>query len=290
MLSIHQHIKTKLNSYIENNNIPNIIFYGHHGSGKKHLLQYLLNKMYQNIDDKSEYIMNVNCAFGKGIQFIREDLKFFSKTNLLMQNNGHFTIFKSIILLNADKLTNDAQSALRRCIEIFSNTTRFFIVTTDKTNILNPIQSRFHTIYVPQPFIQSIHKNENLHVFHKQQIKCNIHINHKAIIKKYIENFIDQKCLFKNEKERNQSDHLPDHLQNYNISDPIELSCYFYNKGITGLDILNYLHHSNILEENLDKYNLLIKLDTFRNKVRYENMFIFLILISLQKHFLSSIV
>ena len=68
--------------------------------------------------------MYVNCAHSKGIRFIRDDLKFFAKTNI--QKDG--SLFKSIILFNADNLTTDAQSALRRCIEKFSHTTRFFIL------------------------------------------------------------------------------------------------------------------------------------------------------------------
>ena len=69
--------------------------------------------------------MYINCAHGKGIRFIRDELKFFAKTNIQHKNGN---IFKSVILFNADKLTTDAQSALRRCIEQFSHTTRFFIV------------------------------------------------------------------------------------------------------------------------------------------------------------------
>ena len=57
--------------------------------------------------------MYVNCAHGKGIKFIREELKFFAKTHI--HSNGGDT-FKSIVLFNGDKLTMDAQSALRRCI------------------------------------------------------------------------------------------------------------------------------------------------------------------------------
>ena len=44
---------------------------------------------------------------------------------------------------NADKLTIDAQSALRRCIELFSHNTRFFIVVEDKNKLLRPIHLDF---------------------------------------------------------------------------------------------------------------------------------------------------
>jgi hypothetical protein len=91
--------------------------------------------------------MMVNCAHGKGIKFIREELKFFAKTNI-QSNNG--VMFKTIVLLNADYLTIDAQSALRRCIELFSYNTRFFIIVENKQKLLNPILSRFCEIYIPE--------------------------------------------------------------------------------------------------------------------------------------------
>jgi len=90
--------------------------------------------------------MYVNCAHGKGIKFIREDLKYFAKTNIQSDN---LVQFKSIVLFNADELTTDAQSALRRCIEVFSYNTRFFIIVENKYKLLNPILSRFCEIYIP---------------------------------------------------------------------------------------------------------------------------------------------
>ncbi|NBR14889.1 MAG: hypothetical protein EBU01_09990 [Crocinitomicaceae bacterium] len=55
--------------------------------------------------------------------------------------------FKSVVLFNADSLTSDAQSSLRRCIEQNSNTTRFFIVVQNINSLLDPILSRFSLIF-----------------------------------------------------------------------------------------------------------------------------------------------
>jgi len=150
-LTIHENIVKKLNYFIENKEIPHIIFYGPSGSGKHELLNFFINKIYNN--NKvfiKEYVMYVNCAHGKGIRFIRDELKFFAKTNI---NNHQGSIFKSIILFNAGNLTTDAQSALRRCIEQFSHTTRFFIIIEDIDSLLKPILSRFCNIYIPLPCI-----------------------------------------------------------------------------------------------------------------------------------------
>jgi DNA polymerase III delta prime subunit len=137
-------MEDKLNFFIQSKCIPNIIFHGQSGSGKKKIMIDFIHKIYNNKEDIQQYVMYINCAFGKGIRFIREELKHFAKTNTHSQ-------FKSIVLFNAEKLTMDAQSALRRCIEQFNYNTRFFIVTDDKFKLLKPILSRFSEIYVPTP-------------------------------------------------------------------------------------------------------------------------------------------
>jgi DNA polymerase III delta prime subunit len=163
MLPIHEHIKEKLDCFLSIQKIPNIIFHGPSGSGKKTLRTDFIQKIYQNDKNKmKQYTMYVNCSYGKGIKFIREELKFFAKTNI------HENTFKIIILLNADKLTVDAQSALRRCIELFNHNTRFFIVVEDKYNLLKPILSRFCEIYVPEPLVNG--EIINLHKYNLNKI------------------------------------------------------------------------------------------------------------------------
>jgi len=149
MLNIHQSIKEKLEYFQQNHKIPNIIFHGPSGCGKRTIVSEFISNIYENDREKiKSLVMYVNCAHGKGIKFIRDELKFFAKTHI-NSNGGDF--FKSIILLNADKLTMDAQSALRRCIELFSHNTRFFIIVEDKYKLLKPILSRFCEIYVSEP-------------------------------------------------------------------------------------------------------------------------------------------
>jgi hypothetical protein len=153
----HENIYRKLDYFHRYNKVPNIIMYGSSGTGKRTLLYQFLNKVYEGDKQKMKMnVMLVNCAHGKGIKFIREELKFFAKSNI---QTG--VLFKSIILLNADFLTIDAQSALRRCIELFSHNTRFFIIVENMNRLLNPILSRFCAIYVPEYKIDG--KIVNLH-------------------------------------------------------------------------------------------------------------------------------
>mgnify|MGYP000308842698 CR=1 FL=1 len=113
-VNIHQNIIDKLEYFISVSKIPNIIFHGASGSGKRTILNNFIKNIYKNNNElMKKYVLFVNCAHGKGISFIRDELKFFAKTNIHKTGD----LIKSIILLNADMLTTDAQSALRRCIE-----------------------------------------------------------------------------------------------------------------------------------------------------------------------------
>ena len=245
-MNIHSHLKKKLNMMIVNKKIPHIIFHGPSGSGKRRLLEDFILDIYNN--DKwqiKQYTMYVNCAHGKGIRFIRDQLKFFAKTNI-QNDKGHF--FKSIILFNADKLTTDAQSALRRCIERFSHTTRFFIIVEDKNKLLKPILSRFCNIYVSYPIIDG--KNCNLHLMN--------------IIKK---------------KKDKRSDWLKKQLEqksNFSsINKCLNLSHKLYERGHNAFDLMQYIKKNVELE---NKYFLLIYFDNIREQFRNEKLLIFNIL------------
>lgn len=125
--------------------VPNLLFCGPSGCGKNTIVTKFVHDLYAG--DKvaiSKYVMWVNCAYGKGIKFIRENLKFYAKTNV----SSNYP-FKTIVLQNSEHLTCDAQSALRRSIEQFSFNTRFFFITTDKYKLLKPILSRLSEITIP---------------------------------------------------------------------------------------------------------------------------------------------
>ena len=248
-LIIHEEIINKLNYYITINKIPNIIFHGGSGCGKRTIVNNFINKIYNNDKEKiKSFVMIVNCAHGKGIKFIREELKFFAKTHIY-SNGGN--IFKSIILLNADKLTIDAQSALRRCIELFSHNTRFFIIVEDKYKLLKPILSRFCEVYIPEPIVNGIainlYKYNIDDVYKMKDIKS----QRSEWLKKEL-----QKIQVKID------DNKQNEIDLYNIS--IKL----YEKGYSGMDIIQLLENP-LLYLNLTQCKRFELLFTF-NKVRKE--------------------
>lgn len=225
-------IYDKLNSFINNQQIPNIIFHGNYSTEKNSIVMNFINKIYNDEKLIKKYVMIIDCAQGKGIKFVREDLKYFAKTNVC--NN----IFKSIILLNADNLTIDAQSALRRCIEIFSHSTRFFMVVDNISKLLNPILSRFCSIFV-------VNNNEIL--YHQLENKSKI-----SLLKKKLS--------------------LP-------VNNLFILVEQLYDKGISGLNILNYIEQlSNKHIKSNKKQFILFYANKIKTDIRDEKIFMFIIL------------
>jgi DNA polymerase III delta prime subunit len=257
-LEIHQNIKEKLDYFYKIHKIPNMIFHGPSGSGKRTIVNEFIHKIYDNNKDKiKSFVMYVNCSHGKGIKFIREELKLFAKTHI---NSNGGNIFKSIILLNADKLTIDAQSALRRCIELFSHNTRFFIIAEDKYNLMKPILSRFCEIYVSEPVIHGKITNIYQHnlncIFDIKDIK-NHHLDY---LKKELQKIINKKIT---------------------IDELITLCNKLYEKAYSSLDILNLLENTNFLENvitNEKKYECLLCFNRIRKDFRNEKILILFIL------------
>lgn len=253
VLNIHTEINEKLEYFIKAQKIPNIIFHGPSGSGKRTIVNDFIKKIYKNSNDlKKQHVMYVDCGHGRGIKFIREELKFFAKTNIHTSGD----IIKSVILLNADKLTIDAQSALRRCIELFSKSTRFFIIIEDKFKLLRPILSRFCEIFINNPLIKGV--SINLHEYNNNQYFCINNYNNNRI-----------KYLY------NQLNKLPKKLSQKNV---LSLSNKLYQKGYSGLDLMNLIENK-INIDDLKKYELLCTFSKIKKEFRNEKIIIYFIIV-----------
>ena len=247
MLAIHNNIKTKLHSFLANKIIPNIIFHGPPGGGKKTILRSFLEDIYKNVE-LTYYVMKVNCGHGKGIKFIREELKFFCKANV---NSAGGELFKSIVLLNADKLTCDAQSALRRCIEIYNHTTRFFMIVESKSKLLKPILSRFCEIYIPLPRINK--KNQSLHTYHIDAIFSNAHLlQQQSWLKRTLNSF----------------------TKTVNTNNLLDLTNKLYDRGIHIFNLMDYLEKDPSFDNEL-KYYYLVYFDKVRKEFKNEQLLMF---------------
>ena len=257
-LPIHQNIKEKLKYFHELRKIPNLLFHGPSGSGKRTIVNEFIHKIYDNNREKiKSFVMHVNCSHGKGIKFIRDELKFFAKTHIHSDGGN---IFKSIVLLNADKLTMDAQSALRRCIELFSHNTRFFIIAEDKYNLMKPILSRFCEIYVPEPVINGTIVNLYQHnlneVFHMKEVKA----HHLDWLKKELTKYS---------------------LKKISLDELMGLCKKLYEKSYSALDIIHLLENQKFLENKITtekRYEMLLCFQKVRKEFRNEKLLMLFIL------------
>ena len=151
-------------------------------------------------------------------------------------------------MFNADKLTIDAQSALRRCIELCSHTTRFFIVVTNYDKLLKPIVSRFCNIYISFPIINN--KITNLHSINKIDNNDNNVYLEQQLINTKTNTLL--KCL--------------------------NISIKLYNKGYSAIDILNFIKKKKFNIKEVEKYKLLIYFDNIRFEYRNDKLLIFFLI------------
>ena len=248
LLDIHGDIWQKLQYFIAQKKIPNIIFHGVSGCGKNTLAWNFIRSIYGN--DRGalkDYVMHVNCAHGKGIRFIREELKFFAKTNVDLKDGE---IFKSVVLMNADKLTTDAQSALRRCIELFNHSTRFFIVVEDKCKLLRPILSRFCEVHVPEPVIDG------------EQVNLHTHLLQKTFA---LDKLRQQRAEWLEKEVSFGKEYTHDEL--------ISLANKMHERAYSGMDVLQWLERRPETELPLDKkYERLVAFQKVRHEFRNEKL------------------
>jgi replication factor C subunit 3/5 len=137
----HEDILNTLKNLISNNKLPHLIFYGPPGTGKTTTILACAKKIYG--ENYKSIILELNGSDERGISVVREHIKEFSNTQIMLSQIMNIECkYKLVILDEADSMTIDAQFALRRVIENCSNNTRFCIICNYLTKIIPGIQSR----------------------------------------------------------------------------------------------------------------------------------------------------
>jgi len=128
-------ITDRLQSYVRSNNLPHLMFAGSPGTGKTTCALALAKELFG--EGWKNNFVEMNASDERGIDVVRGKIKEFARTSPISGAN-----FKIIFLDEADALTNDAQSALRRTMERYSAICRFIISCNYSSKIIEPIQSR----------------------------------------------------------------------------------------------------------------------------------------------------
>jgi len=129
-------IVTRLKTFVEEKNLPHLLFVGPAGVGKTTSILALAKDLYGS--SYRNFILELNASDERGIGIIREKVKNFARTSAIASPVS----FKILIMDEADHLTSDAQHALRRTMELYTNTCRFCLLGNYSENIIDPIQSR----------------------------------------------------------------------------------------------------------------------------------------------------
>jgi replication factor C small subunit len=130
-----KHVVERIRAFVKERNIPHMLFAGPAGTGKTTVALAISRELYGK--DWRGNVLELNASDSRGIDVIRGQVKDFARTKSIGE-----VPYKIILLDEADALTQEAQQALRRTMENFTNVTRFILVCNYSSKIIEPIQSR----------------------------------------------------------------------------------------------------------------------------------------------------
>lgn len=135
----HDHLKKVLKGAQKTGDLPHLLFHGPPGTGKTSTILALARTLLGESNLK-ERVLELNASDERGLDVVRDKIKTFSKVSVSFQENC--PPLKLVILDEADTMTSDAQSALRRTMETHAAVTRFCLVCNYASKIIAPLVSR----------------------------------------------------------------------------------------------------------------------------------------------------
>jgi len=133
----NEHLKQKVSDYLQNGDVPHLLFFGKAGTGKTTLAKLIVNSI------NCDYII-INASDENNVDTVRNKVKGFASTI-------GFKDMKVIILDEFDYMTPNAQAILRNLMETFSKHCRFILTCNYVEKVIDPIQSRCQTFQIVPP-------------------------------------------------------------------------------------------------------------------------------------------
>lgn len=253
-------IKIKIKKIIKQKIIPNLIITGEPGTGKTSTILCLANKIFNNNFD--ENILELNASDDRGLSIINNTIIPFCKKKI------NRSLYKLIILDEADSITQKAQNLLNSVISEYNNKNRFIFICNDYTKINESIQSncmiiKFHRISKKNLYdkIESICINEKIK-YDEEGINNLIYVSNNNI--RYCINNLE--CIFKSGYHIKKNyiyklidipkpkyiNNIIENSLNGNLKESIKIINKLFEKGYSSNDILlTFLKF--LLDKNLNK-------------------------------------
>ena len=263
-------IVKRVKAFVEQKNLPHLLFAGPAGIGKTSLSLVIAKKLFKDLWHQN--FLELNASDERGIDIIRNKVKDFARTRAIGD-----VPFKIIYLDECDALTREAQQALRRTMENYTQTCRFILSCNYSSKIIEPIQSRCVVFRFKQldkkevlEIIDGIAKSEKIKIDEKakdalydiSEGDCrkleNILQSSAAITDHITEDLVHSLASVAKPKEIR--DVLELAIRNRFIDSRNKLLDLMLNYGLAGIDVTKQIQ-KEILELDLDNKSKMILME-----------------------------
>ena len=259
----------RVKALVESKNIPHMLFSGPAGIGKTTTALVIAKQLHKN--NWRNNFLEMNASSERGIDVIRNQVKDFAKTMAIETDSP-----KIILLDEADALTKEAQQALRRTMETYSNSCRFILSCNLVNKIIDPIKSRC-AIFKFKPLekeeitqiIKEIGKNENISI---DSETVQLLFNHCGGDVRQLQNILQSCSAMSKSITKEDIKHFLTSIESEDIKEIIKLALNqnfiearkrlldtMLNHGLSGLDVVKQIQKEvlNLPMDDEKKLNII---------------------------------